>query len=142
MNEAVHGLKQNTNEAVPNCPGCSYGKSTRAPVPRKVLGRSPSVLDLVDTDVCGPFPVFSISSSHYFVSLIDDHSCYSRVYPIRAKSDLFTVFQNWLALVKKQYSRRVMFLQSDNGREYVCNDMKRLVQKHGIAQRFTAPGNP
>ena len=147
----VEGIKTDLKTNVTRCQACVYGKSTRAPIPQSGGARAVHILDLVHTDVCGPFPVPSLGNSLYFVSFVDDRSRYAWVYPIQAKSDVFETFKKWLAMVENsaskrlkvlQWSKRLKTLQSDNGGEYLSNAMIRFLEERGIQHRLTTPHNP
>lgn len=147
----VEGMNVDLKGDLSRCKACVYGKSTRAPIPQKGGARSTHVLDLVHTDVCGPFPEQSLGGSMYFVSFVDDHSRYAWVYSIRAKSDVFERFKIWLAMVENQHGKRLQslvpgatlkVLQSDNGGEYISTQMIRFLEQRGIQHRRTTPRNP
>ena len=163
----VEGVNIDTTKHVGKCKGCVYGKSSRAPIPKLNAHRASGILDLVHTDVCGPFPEESLGGSLYFVSFIDDCSRYAWVYPIATKADVFSTFTNWLASAENLHKRKLKVLtsgkrldklmgesgqgdspaklrvlQSDNGGEYISAKMKLFLEKRGISHRLTAPGNP
>lgn len=142
QNGAVNGIDVITKVNVPNCRGCIHGKSARAPIPQKSTDRCRAVLDLVHSDVCGPLQTQSLGGSRYFISFIDDHSRYCWLYAIRAKSEVFFTFRNWMAMVEKQHRRRFKVLQSENGGEYLSNVMKQFLHSRGIVQRLTTLSNP
>ena len=66
------------------CVECIKGKQTKM----KKLGaiRATELLELIHTDVCGPFPTPSWNGQQYFVSFIDDHSRYAYLFLIHEKS--------------------------------------------------------
>ena len=162
----VEGVKLDYKPNVTRCEACVYGKSTRAPIPKQGATRSAKVLDLVHTDVCGPFPVPSIGGSRYFVSFVDDHTRFAWIYPIRSKSDVFDRFKQWLTMVENMHERKLRVLQpdnklrkwmttdmdsqskglkvlqSDNGGEYLSTHMTQFLRNRGIQHRLTAPYNP
>ena len=55
----------------------------------------------------------------YFVTFIDDFSRSTWVYFLRAKGEVFSVFQRFLALLETQFSASIKVLRSDSGGEYV-----------------------
>ena len=63
---------------------CIKGKQTK----QKKFGayRATNVLELIHTDICGPFPTPAWNGQQYFVSFIDDHSRYSYLFLIHEKS--------------------------------------------------------
>ena len=147
----VRGIKVNSKSEKVKCESCVYGKCTRAAAPKTGGTRAKNVLDLVHTDVCGPFPVPSIGGSLYFVTFIDDRSRYAWVYPLKNKSEVFSTFKKWLAMVENreskklkvlQWSKRLKTLQSDNGGEYLSKEMTQFLEDRGIQHRLTTPYNP
>src|SRR3954466_9355323 len=67
------------------CIVCIKGKQTK----QKRLGsnRSLDVLELIHTDISGPFPKASWNGQRYFISFIDDYSRYGYLYLIEEKSE-------------------------------------------------------
>ena len=51
--------------------------------------RAQYVLELVHSDVAGPFPVPSFGKSHYALTFIDDYSHYTWVFFMAHKSEVF-----------------------------------------------------
>lgn len=138
----VSGVSTNIKQNVPTCTACVFGKTGRAPIPKQGGDRCSGILDRVYTDVCGKLPVESIGGSRYFVTFTDDHSRYCWVYAIRSKSDVFKTFVKWLSMAEKQTGKSLKVLQSDNGGEYLSDEMKTFLVNRGIVQRLTSPGNP
>ena len=66
------------------CDECIKGKKTK----QKKLGayKAIDVLELIHTDICGPFPTHAWNGHQYFVSFIDDHSRYAYLFLIHEKS--------------------------------------------------------
>jgi len=60
----------------------------------KVSTRSKYILDLIHSDVWES-PQISMGGAKYFVSFIDDHYRRLWVYPIKKKSNVFTVFKEF-----------------------------------------------
>jgi len=74
------------NEIVPSldftnlnvCVDCIKGKQTKHT--KKGATRSTQLLEIIHTDICGPFNVNSFNKERYFITFIDDFSCYGYVY--------------------------------------------------------------
>ena len=47
---------------------------------KKRATRSTQLLEIVHTDICGPFDVNSFGKERYFITIIDDYSRYGYVY--------------------------------------------------------------
>lgn len=64
---------------IPTCESCLKGKMTKRPFSSKGL-RATHVLELVHTDVCGPFNIQARGNYEYFVTFTDDYSRFGYVY--------------------------------------------------------------
>ncbi len=81
------------------CRGCTLGKYTKAAYPRSD-SRATRVLELIHSDLCGPMSSVSLRGFEYFVIFID----YSRktwIYFMKTKNQVFSLFQEFKALVEK-----------------------------------------
>ena len=56
--------------------------------------RAMNALELIHTDICGPFPA-SRNGQQYFIIFIDDYSRYGYVYFIHEKSQSLDVFKDF-----------------------------------------------
>ena len=81
--------------------------------------REQCVLELVHSDVVGPFLVPSFGKSRYALTFIDDYSLYTWVFFMAHKSEVFERFLTFKAQVEKQSGKAIKILLTDNGREYV-----------------------
>ena len=80
------------------CTDCIKGKQTDI---RKFGARQSSgVLDLVYTDICGPFPIASWNYHRFFVTFTDDYSRYGYLYLIHEKSQSLDMFKIYKAEVE------------------------------------------
>ena len=58
--------------------------------------RNSTILELIHTDICGPFPTASWNSQKYFLTFIYNYSHYGYLYLIHEKSqslDMFNIFK-------------------------------------------------
>ncbi len=53
------------------CEVCLRGKMSRVPFPKESTHASKEILELVHSDVCGPFQVTTPSGNRYFVTFIE-----------------------------------------------------------------------
>ena len=66
------------------CIDCLKGKMTNS---RNFQSkRSQCILELIHTDICGPFPVKTICDSKYFITFIDDFSRFCHIFLMAEKS--------------------------------------------------------
>ena len=66
------------------CIECIKGKQTN--VGKKDVNMCGDILELIHTDICGPFPTSSWNGQQYFITFIDDYSHYDYIYLIHEKS--------------------------------------------------------
>uniref|UniRef100_A0AAG5DG86 Retrovirus-related Pol polyprotein from transposon TNT 1-94 n=1 Tax=Anopheles atroparvus TaxID=41427 RepID=A0AAG5DG86_ANOAO len=122
------------------CTSCVEGKMIRSPF--KTSGSvSEQILDIVHTDVCGPFP-HTPSGFRYFITFIDDHSRMAFVFLIKKKSDVEQVICNFVALCKTQFNKAPKPIRSDNGGEYTGKTLQEFFRKEGIISQLTVPYSP
>nr|CAH7736890.1 unnamed protein product [Callosobruchus chinensis] len=86
--------------------------------------------------------VESHSKYKYFLEFIDDYSRYCVVFFLRNKNEVVQKTREYITLVENQKSRKIKYLQSDNGTEYTCKEMDNLLKVHGISRRLTCPYTP
>ena len=82
------------------CEGCILGKMPQHTFPSQQTTSS-RPLQLVHSDLCGPFPTKSISGSVYFISFIDDYSKFIVITFLKAKNQALSAFKNYLSLLLK-----------------------------------------
>ena len=61
---------------------------------------------------------------------------------MKAKSEVFEHFKNFVKMVERQTGKRVKILRSDNGGEYVSGHLKEFLRNCGIQQQTTVPRTP
>lgn len=124
------------------CETCQFGKQARLPFPKNQALRATQKLHLIHTDVCGPMKIASLSGNNYFILFIDDYTRLCWVYFIKFKSEVFTVFKEFKALVENQCNLTIKILRSDNGAEYSSSQFVDFCKATGIEHQFTVPYTP
>ena len=89
-------------------------------------------LQWVYSNVHGPMSTRSWWGNVYWVSFIDDYSCFLTVYFIRNKSDVFGVFKWYRAWVENVTGCRISILHDDKGGEYTSTELNRYLAEAGI----------
>ena len=141
LRETVTGVPEVSTEHDDVCKGCVLGKFAKASFPRSDT-RSKGVLDLVHSDVCGPMPTKSLRGYEYYVTFIDDFSRKTWIYFLKTKDEVFSLFQEFKALVENSTGRKIKVLRSDNGGEYKGNVFQEFYTREGIKREWTIPYNP
>ena len=81
------GIKLSTTSELSFCEGCVEGKMQRKPFKSLTHKQSKRKLELIHSDVCGPFQAESIGGSRYFLTFIDDYArCVCPFYQAQIRS--------------------------------------------------------
>lgn len=80
------------------------------------------LLEIVHTDLCGPLKTQSLGGEKYFMTFTDDFSRWRQIRFFKCKSDALEAFKDFKTGVENQVNKKIKFIQSDNGREYVSNE--------------------
>ena len=75
-------------------------------------------LEVIHTDICGSFTPSSMSGHKYFITFIDDYSCYGFVEHIREKSNSLEAFKAFKDKFELQHGKKIKVVHSDIGGEY------------------------
>ncbi|RDX68990.1 hypothetical protein CR513_51954, partial [Mucuna pruriens] len=98
------------------CVDCIRGKQTK--YTKKKAIRSTCLLEIVHLDVCGPFDVNSFRKERYFITFIDDYSCYYYVYLLHKKSQAVNTLEIYLNEVERQLDKKMKVVRFGRGDEY------------------------
>jgi len=115
---------------------CLKGKMTRSPFPKN-SEKSTEVLEIIHSDVWGPARTKSIGGAKFFVTFIDDHSRWCTVKLLKGKNEVLSAFKDFKNFAENQTGKKIKFLQSDNGTEYMNNDFNDFLKNNGIGRRLT-----
>ncbi|KAJ9553525.1 hypothetical protein OSB04_017570 [Centaurea solstitialis] len=124
-----------------NCESCLSGKMTKQPFNKENV-RATDLLEIIHTDVCGPFSHVARGGYRYFITFTDDFSRYGYVYLMRHKSESFERFKEFQNEVQNQLDRKIKFLRSDRGGEYLSDEFDNHLMECGIVSQLTPPYTP
>jgi hypothetical protein len=99
------------------CIDCIKGKYTKQ-VKKGEAKRSAGVLEIIHTDICGPFPINSVDGFDSFITFTDDFSRYGYIYPIKERSEALDKFKIFKAEVENQHNIKIKLVRSDCVGEY------------------------
>ncbi|XP_020263269.1 uncharacterized protein LOC109839251 [Asparagus officinalis] len=139
--EMVYGLP--TIEEIEGvCSSCMKGKQHRGEFPMEGAWRATKPLELIHTDLCGPMKTESLAGNKYFITFIDDFSRMPWVYFLRLKSEAFTVFQKFKAMVERQTDLEIKKIRSNRDGEYTSAEFEDYCSNLGIEMQTTCPYTP
>ena len=104
--------------------------------------RAKEFLELIHSDLCGPFPINSITGSRYFMIFVDDKTRYTWVYFLKTKdhSVALQTFKDFKTLIEKQSGCQIKRFRCDNGKgEYDNQYFKGYLTQEGISYEPSAP---
>ena len=137
---SVNGFKINFSDKYPDCHTCPKAKLTVKPFENTNF-RAKSLIELVHSDICGPFSA-SIAGSKYFATFIDDKSRYMCVYFLKSKDEVFDAFKTYKSFVENQTDFKIKCLRTDNGKEFVNKSFNEFLSSNGIKRQLTVPYTP
>jgi len=76
------------------------------------------------------------------VIFVDDFSRKCWIFFMQKKSETYSKFCEFKALVEKESGKKVKALRSDNGGEYISDEFKDFCKVEGIRRELIAPHNP
>ncbi|GBM61600.1 Retrovirus-related Pol polyprotein from transposon TNT 1-94 [Araneus ventricosus] len=134
--KGVRGLKGYVESNL-NCEVCKLYKHRRTSFKATNFVRSKAPNDLIFMDTWGPIKVTGRNGERYYLSIIDDFSKKTSVYPLREKSEVFRVFKNHVSRAERFIGRKVKCIRTDNGSEFTNDNFKTFCADNGIKHEFT-----
>ena len=122
-----------------SCESCLCNKSHRLPFGKPSLC-SPRPLDLIYSDVWGPDPVTSFDNYKYYVIFVDHFTKYVWFFPLRLKSDVFSIFVRFKTLVQNYFLTTIRNIYTDGGSEFL--KLTSFFQQTSINHLLTPPYTP
>ncbi|KAL2249557.1 UNVERIFIED_CONTAM: Retrovirus-related Pol polyprotein from transposon RE2 [Sesamum indicum] len=132
----------NKNKSVLSlCDICPMAKMHRLPFSSSDT-HAVDIFDLVHMDVWGPYKQFSISNSHYMLTIVDDHSRATWIYLMTYKDQVVQKIETFFNMVHNQFNKRIKIIRTDNGTEFTSQKCQLFIQKHGILHQRTCVFTP
>lgn len=132
------------------CVQCAKGKQVS--VRKYEANRANDLLELIHTDICGPFQTATRNGHIYFISFIDDYSRYGYIFLIKEKAQTSDVFKSFKVEVELQLNKRIKKVRSDRGGEYYgqCDGsgeqrpgpFAKFLDENEIVPRYIMPSSP
>ena len=80
------------------------------------------MLDLIHSNVCGPFPVCILHRKLYFIIFLDDHTHLANVQLLALKDQALKAWKIVQPLWENHAEHKVKVFCSDNGGEFISSD--------------------
>jgi transposase InsO family protein len=92
--------------------------------------------------MCGPLPTVSHHGYRYFITFIDDSSCFASIFPLQEKSEVGKTLKVFISWAELETGQKVKVLCSDRGGEYLAGHLQQYLQEHGIKHEVTTADMP
>ena len=142
--QMVRGLEDGVMGEFGMCRGCKMGKSSEKSHSRKDPEfRAKEPLDLIHTDIAGPFNPKAIEGGgQYNLVIIDDFSRKSWTMPLKKKSDTKVALKEWIAVHENEVGRKLKVIRSDNGGEFIDASFETWLRMRGINHQTIPARSP
>ena len=128
-------------DSLGTCEPCLMGKMTKTPF-SGTMEQATNLLEIIHTDVCDPMSVDAHGKYHYFLTFTDDLSRFGYIYLMKHKSETFEKFKEFQSEVENHHNKKIKFLRSDRGGEYLSYEFRLHLKQCGIVSQLTPPGTP
>ena len=118
------------------CVACCLGKVHKLPSTASTTTYN-APFDLIFADVWGPAPMVSTAGFKYMLTCVDAHTKFTWIFLLKLKSEVTSVFLNFLAYIHTQFNCTVKTVQTDGGGEF--QPLTPLLTKQGTIHRLTRP---
>jgi transposase InsO family protein len=89
-------------------------------------------------DTIGPSRVRSVGGKWYVLVIVDDYLCYSRVFFLESKDEVFEQFWSLAFWLNNEHPNCLKAIRSDNGTEFKNASFNQFCLEHGVDQQFSA----
>ena len=139
LENIVDDMKITHKDKFQQCTNCILSKTTnsRNHEPDK---RASQPLELVHSDLSGPVDPVALGGFQYAMNFVDDYSGAATVYLLKKKSDAVHALRKFLA--DSAPIGDVKKFRSDNGGEYVAEELEEVLLDERTRHEFSAPHSP
>ena len=109
-NEILPPLKFSDLE---QCIECIKGKFLKQI--KKGDNRSAGILEIIHTNIWGPFSVRCVDGFDSFITFIDDYSHFGYIYPIKERLEALDKFKIFKAEIENRHDKRIKIVRSNRG---------------------------
>lgn len=127
------------------CPACTTGKQTKSysSVSTESM-KINSPLSLIHSDLSGPFSTTGFKDEKYFPTIVDDFTRWTRLVPVKYKSDVAKELMYFIKMSENQFSSKgfkCLAVRTDNGGEFCSQELSNFFYEKGIVHQLTVPYN-
>ncbi|KAH9725329.1 retrovirus-related pol polyprotein from transposon RE1 [Citrus sinensis] len=126
----------NKEKSLSFCTACQYGKNHKLTL-KSSQTQTKQPLELIHADLWGPAPIISGKGYRYYLSIVDNHTRYTWIYPLTSKAETAQTFIDFKNQIEKTLNKQIKCLQTDMGREF--RPLTKFLRNNGIMFRHSCP---
>jgi hypothetical protein len=118
------------------CAPCRHGKMITAShsLVNTMITKHPG--QLLHMDTVGPSRVRSMGGKWYVLVIVDDYSCYSWVFFLESKDEVFEHFQSLALRLNNEHTNCLKVIHNDNGTEFRMPLLMSFALSMGLISSF------
>jgi len=98
-----------------------------------------NLIDVIHTGLNVPHNTTINNDEKYFLTFIDDYNKAARMYTIKAKTEIYECFIEFINTVENITGKKIKRLRCGNGKEYVNKDISKLAREREIILDLCPP---
>ena len=102
---------------LPLCEVCEYAKHKKSTYPSSQTRKS-YPLQLIHSDVWGPYKDVSIHDHRWFIVLVDDCTRFTWVFLMKTKLEVSQIIPYFINFVQQQFDTKFKGFMTDNARDF------------------------
>lgn len=131
-----------------NCSDCKTTKAKRnRKKAKRLIETEKVILEVVELDLQGPFPVIANDGTNTNLKIIDCKSdwLYFKTIPNKSANTILDVFMSYNARIEKQTNKTIKRVRTDSGNEFMAQfipylQLSGIMKEKGIPYTHTHPG--
>ena len=134
-------LFQGVSDKLLFCEACHLAKLRRMSY-KSMDDRCSSPFDCIHSDIWGPCPVESLTRCQYFIVFIDDYSRTMWLHLLKTKGEAPRKIVQFCDMIYNQFGKKVKRFRSDNGTEFINNEVQSYFLNNGILHESSCVHTP
>ena len=138
----ITGIQLDPESKPEFCEACAKAKVAQQPFPKESETHVTKYREHVHWDLWGPASVRSLSGNSYMAACIDDATCETMLYFQAKKSQTINSYKRNEALIEMQTGNCIKVACSNQGGEFLSDDLTRHQDMRGTKHELTVHDSP